>query len=112
MKPLQIIALILLVLPLPAYGEGGWEGGKVKVKKDALLCDYFMMEKALILEKAGDNDSIQALISSGRCLRASNDFFATVTKDASTYTDPNLAEIMIKGTSIWGAMKDMECCYK
>lgn len=107
----QLYLFLVLMLTMPAYA-GGWEGGKVKVKRGALLCDYFNMQTALILEEAKDNESLQALIKKKRCLRTSNDFFATVIKDASTYTDPHLAQIMLEGISVWGAMKDMECCYK
>lgn len=70
------------------------------------------METALTLRKAKDNGSLQALVSKGRCVNAGDDLYATVIKDASTFTDPALAEVMIKGTSVWGAMKDLECCYK
>lgn len=109
MKQLSLIFMLILVIPV--YGDG-WEGGKAKIKSNAMLCDYFNIKIALSLEKAGDNESIQTLIDKGVCLKAPNDFFATVVNDASRYTDPDLAQIMIKGASIWGAMMDMDCCYK
>mgnify|MGYP001585098970 CR=1 FL=1 len=107
----QLCIVLMLAFTLPAYG-GGWEGGKVRVKEGALLCDFFNLERALILQKAGDEDSVQVLINKGFCLRVPNDFFAIVVKDASTFTNPDLAEIVLMGASAWGAMKDMECCYK
>ena len=109
---MRALCLVLLMFfPFTAFAEG-WEGSKVKIKKGMLLCDYFTIKKALVLEKSGDAESVNALISSKRCLRAPEDFIAIVTKDASVYTDPNLAEITLKGASIWGAMDDMDCCYK
>jgi len=108
MKNLTIIALI--IFSSQAYAAG-WEGQLVKISKNTLLCSYSYMEKALILQKAGDTDSIQAFINKGSCSKAPSDFYATVVKDASDFTDPKLAEVMVKGESIWGAMEDMDCCY-
>ena len=111
-KSMKKLCLILIIFfTVPAYG-GGWEGSLVKIKKGTLLCDYFNMEKALILVKAKDTDSLNALIKRGSCMKAPKDFIATVVKDASTFTDPNLAEIMYDGESVWGAMSDMDCCYQ
>ena len=105
-----LIAFVAL-LSTPAHA-GGWEGHRVKVKSSTLLCDFSSMKTALILQAAKDEESMQALINKGSCLKVPNDFFATVISDASTYTDPDLAQVMVKGVSIWGAMKDMNCCYK
>lgn len=110
MKNMLLIAL--LVFSFQAHAGKGWEGSKVKIQKGALLCDYSSMETGLILQEAGDKGSLAALVKKGRCLYAPDDFFATVIKDASEFTEPNLAQIMIEGFSIWGAMKDMDCCYE
>lgn len=95
----------------PSFFDG-WNGQKVKIKKGTLLCDFLIMETALILEKVGETKSLEALITQNRCTKAPYDFMAVVVKDASTFTDPYLAEIMVNGVSFWGAMDAMDCCYK
>ncbi len=94
-----------------AHGAG-WEGSLVKIRKGALLCDFFNMETALLLRKSGDTASLQALIAKGSCLIAPDELLATVVDDASTFTDPDLAEVMVNGARIWGAMQEMTCCFK
>jgi len=73
--------ILILLFSIPAYG-GGWEGALVKIKKGTLLCNFFNIEKALILTNAGDMDSLNALIKKGSCLKAPKEFTATVVKDA------------------------------
>jgi hypothetical protein len=108
----KLIFILIVMMASHVYAGGGWEGSKVKVPKGTLLCDYFHMEKALILKSAGDKASLQAFLNKGYCLIAPREFYATVVKDASEFTRPPLAEIMIEGNSIWAAMKDVDCCYK
>ena len=107
-----MLVLAFVVVFTPPVGAAGWEGQWVKISKGTLLCDFVSMQTALTLQTARDHDSVQALINRGSCTRAPNDLFATVVKDASTFTEPNLAQIMVKGISLWGAMKDMNCCYE
>jgi hypothetical protein len=110
MKRISVL-MCLLSVSFGAHGAG-WEGSLVKIKKGALLCDFFNMEAALLLRKSGDTASLQALIAKGSCLIAPDELIATVVEDASTFTDPDLAEVMVDGARIWGAMQDMNCCFK
>ena len=106
-----LIVVLLFLSTAPAYGDG-WEGLKAYVRKDTLLCDYINMERALILKSADDKESLQSLVDKGSCLYAPNSFYATVVKDASRFTEPNLVELMVKGYSFWAAMNDVSCCAK
>jgi len=70
------------------------------------------MKKAAILVEVGDRESVKALLDRGNCMFAPRDLYVTVTKDASRYTTPALAELTFRGSSIWARMDDLDCCYK
>jgi len=106
------LGLLAAFLPFTLMAQDGWEGKLALVPKDTLLCDFSHMERALMLAKSGDKQSVEAYAKQGYCMYAPNSFYATVTNDASLFTDPDLVEITYKGKSIWAAMNDIKCCYK
>ena len=108
MKQLIMISLILFTTPVHA---GNWKGKSVLVSKSALICDYFHIEKALILLSAGDTDSIRAWLKKGYCVVAPKPVYVTVTDDTSSFSDLPLIEVVLDGADRWMSKHLAKCCY-
>lgn len=93
-----------------AYAED-WKGNNIRVSVATLMCDYFHMEKALILQAAGNNSSIQAYKDKEYCAIAPKSFYATVVEDTSTFSDNPMVEVVLDGVSTWVSKGRTQCCY-
>ena len=108
--------MVLLVLA-PGISLGQWDGKQAQIKKDAIGCvSISSLEEMNLFAKAGNQQAQDAYFSQNICIKFPYDARATVIKDASASTDPQLAQVMLvlQGGDIiklWMMMSHMECCY-
>lgn len=110
MKKLILIAALVVGLVDTAIAEG-WKGKNILVKPASLLCDYFHIEKALILLRAEDRDPINSWVNKGYCVVTANSFHATVIDDTSSFSNWPSVQVFHKGDEWWVSKGHSQCCY-
>jgi hypothetical protein len=114
MKRLTVILALLFALPAADVQAASWKGRTVNLGEGTLLCDWFNIEKAMLLREAKDQDSFAVLVSKGKCMVVAEAHKATVTDDASEIKDNDLIEVTVKGESAWTSKyyPSVTCCYR